>query len=62
MEIMPFSITDLKYGICDCEYPCSCVEFREKRYSSWQDIMKETINELDELKEMADKGLSGDIW
>lgn len=32
---------ELKYGICDCEYPCSCVEFRGKRYGSWKGIIDE---------------------
>ena len=29
----------LRYGVCDCEYPCSCVELDGVRYGSWKDAL-----------------------
>lgn len=42
----------LKYGVCDCEYPCSCCEFEGKLYGSWKDVIKELIKQRDNYKSL----------
>lgn len=41
---------DLKYGGCDCEYPCSCVQFEGKFYGSWKDIIDDLIKQRDQAR------------
>lgn len=40
----------LTYGKCDCEYPCSCVEFEGKHYSGWDKVLVQLYNERQAAK------------
>jgi hypothetical protein len=41
----------LRYGICDCEYPCSCCEFDGERYGSWKEVIDALGAEVERLRE-----------
>lgn len=40
----------LRYGVCDCEYPCSCCELDGVGYGSWKDVMDALDAQIEELR------------
>ncbi len=45
--------SQLKYGICACEHPCSCVEFEGQRYGSWKHIIDALVKQRDDARRAA---------
>lgn len=42
----------LEYGVCDCEYPCSCVRFEGELYSSWKEVIDALAKQRDRAEEL----------
>lgn len=41
----------MQFGLCDCEYPCSCVALDGKEYGSWGDIIDALDSQLQRAAE-----------
>lgn len=43
---------------CNCEYPCSCVEFRGKKYGDKNEVIEDLAKTLDRVADKLDETVS----